>query len=97
MKRTIYTEEHEIFRRSARQFVEREVVPNQESWRESGIVSREVWRKAGEAGFLCPWLPVEDGGVGGDLLYSLVFTEELARVYETDGEIRELLESSLSS
>ncbi|MCA9612767.1 MAG: acyl-CoA dehydrogenase family protein, partial [Myxococcales bacterium] len=56
MERTIFGEEHEIFRKAFRQFVQKEVAPNQERWREEGCVDREAWRKAGEQGFLCPWL-----------------------------------------
>src|SRR5438874_306204 len=69
MDRTLYREEHEMFRRSFRQFVERDVVPNQERWREAGSVDRETWSKAGQNGFLCPWLPEADGGPGGDFLH----------------------------
>ncbi len=83
MKRTIFSPEHEIFRQSVRAFFQREVVPNQERWAEQGMVDREVWRKAGAAGLLCPWLSDEEGGPGGDLLHSLVIIEEQARVYES--------------
>ena len=83
MDRNLFSEEHEQFRQSFRTFVEREVRPNQERWREQGIVDRETWRKAGEAGFLCPWLEAEHGGPGGDFLFSVVVIEELAKVYES--------------
>jgi len=83
MKRTLFSPEHEIFRQSARGFLQREVIPNQERWAEQGIVDREAWRKAGAAGLLCPWLPEEDGGPGGDLLHSAILIEELARIYES--------------
>lgn len=83
MDRTIYSEDHELFRKSFRTFLEREVVPNQMAWIEAGIVDRDVWRKAGAAGFLCPWLETEHGGAGGDFLHSCVIVEELGRVYES--------------
>ncbi len=82
MKRTLFSEEHDLFRAEARRFVEREVVPHQERWSEAGIVDRETWRKAGEEGFLCTWLDDELGGPGGDFLHAVVVIEELARVYE---------------
>jgi acyl-CoA dehydrogenase len=83
MDRNLFAEEHHIFRQSFRRFVEREVVPHQERWREQGMVDRDTWRKAGEGGFLCPWLDVEAGGPGGDLLCSCIIIEELARIYES--------------
>ena len=83
MERTLFSEEHEIFREAFRRFLAREVVPHQEAWRDAGEVSREVWRTAGAAGFLCPWLSEEDGGPGGDFLHSVVVMEELARIYES--------------
>ncbi len=83
MERTLFREDHELFRKSFRQFLEREVVPHQERWREAGIVDREAWTKAGENGFLCPWLEEQYGGAGGDFLHSVVVMEELARVWES--------------
>ena len=83
MQRTVYREEHEIFRKAFRQFIEREVKPHQARWAEAGIVDRETWRKAGAGGFLCPSLPEELGGPGGDFLHSCVVMEELAATYES--------------
>jgi acyl-CoA dehydrogenase len=83
MERSIFSEEHDIFRRNFRQFVETRVVPQQAKWRKQGVVDREIWLEAGKAGFLCPWLGEEYGGPGGDFLHSVVVMEELARVYES--------------
>ena len=83
MQRKLFREDHEQFRQSFRQFLEREVKPHQERWNEAGIVDREAWRKAGEAGFLCPWLEPEYGGAGGDFLHSVVVMEELSRLHES--------------
>ncbi|HMR75016.1 MAG TPA: acyl-CoA dehydrogenase family protein [Polyangiaceae bacterium] len=83
MDRNIFSEEHDLFRGSFRKFVQREVSPNQERWNDAGSVDRETWSKAGQGGFLCPWLEPEYGGPGGDLLHSLIVIEELARVYES--------------
>lgn len=83
MERTLFSEEHALFRAAFKQFVEREIRPNQERWRDAGIVDRETWRKAGQAGFLCPWLETEYGGPGGDFLHSAIVIEELAYAYES--------------
>jgi acyl-CoA dehydrogenase len=78
--RTIFTEEHEIFRETVRRFVEKEVVPHHAQWEKDGVVSREVWLAAGEAGLLCCEISEEYGGPGGDFLFSSIVTEELGRV-----------------
>jgi acyl-CoA dehydrogenase len=79
MDRILFSEEHESFRKAFRQFVEREVVPHQQRWREQGQVDREVWRKAGANGFLCTWMEEKYGGPGGDFLTAAIVMEELAR------------------
>jgi acyl-CoA dehydrogenase len=78
-----FRDEHEIFRQSVRSFIEREVLPHQERWRDAGMVDRDVWRKAGAAGLLCPWLEEAHGGPGGDFLHSVVVIDEMARAYES--------------
>ncbi len=83
MDRSIFQEEHELFRRSFRRFVQQQVVPQQAQWSRDGIVAREAWLAAGEGGFLCPWLEEKYGGPGGDLLCSIIVIEELAKVYES--------------
>jgi alkylation response protein AidB-like acyl-CoA dehydrogenase len=78
MRRTHYTEDHELFRDSFQTFVEREMVPNHEAWTEAGIVSRDLFTKAGEAGFLGMAVPEEYGGGGvKDFRYSQVIGEEV--------------------
>lgn len=78
--RTLFAEEHEVFRASARRFVEEEVQPHHTQWEKDGHVSREVWLKAGEQGLLCASIPEEYGGPGGDFLMSVILIEELARL-----------------
>jgi acyl-CoA dehydrogenase len=83
MDRTIFSEEHTAFRQAFKQFLAREVIPNQPRWRDQGMVDRAAWRKAGAAGFLCPWLEEKYGGPGGDFLHSVIVMEELAYAYES--------------
>ena len=75
MDRTLFDSTHDTFRASFRTFVEREIKPHQERWREQGQVDREVWRKAGANGFLCPWLDDKYGGAGGDFLFSVIIMD----------------------
>jgi acyl-CoA dehydrogenase len=74
-----FREEHEIFRRSLKSFLEKEVKPHQDEWRKNRRVPREVWRKMGDQGFIGYWLDEKYGGVGADFVYSVVLTEELHR------------------
>jgi len=83
MDRTLFNDEHKAFRTAFKQFLVREVVPHQARWRDEGQVDREIWRKAGAQGFLCPWLDEKYGGAGADFLYSVIIMEELARAYES--------------
>jgi alkylation response protein AidB-like acyl-CoA dehydrogenase len=77
---TILEQEHEDFRQSVRTFLEKEVVPHHAQWEEDGQVSREVWRRAGEAGLLCFDVDEEYGGAGvKDFRYNMVVAEEMCR------------------
>lgn len=80
IERNIFSEEHEMWRESVRKFVEKEIVPHHERWEKDGIVPRELWLKAGEAGMLCCTVPEEYGGLGLDYLFDAVVYEELWRV-----------------
>ncbi|MEZ5782597.1 MAG: acyl-CoA dehydrogenase family protein [Rhizobiaceae bacterium] len=77
--RTLFSEEHEIFRQSVRRFME-ELAPHHEEWEEQGEVPRWAWKKAGEQGFLCVAIPEESGGIGADRRYSTILMEEQARL-----------------
>jgi alkylation response protein AidB-like acyl-CoA dehydrogenase len=80
-KPSIYTQEHEDFRSTVREFLEREVVPHHDQWEKDGQVSREVWTKAGAQGLLCFDVDEEYGGAGvKDFRYNVVVAEEISRV-----------------
>ena len=78
--RTLFNEDHEAFRATARRFFETEIAPYHEKWEEQQHIDRELWNKAGELGLLCPTMPEEYGGCGVDRLYSMILMEEQARV-----------------
>jgi alkylation response protein AidB-like acyl-CoA dehydrogenase len=79
IERTLFNAEHESFRDGFRRFMDREIAPYHADWEDQGFVNREVWRKAGANGYLCPSMPEEYGGAGADLLYSVVQMEEISR------------------
>jgi alkylation response protein AidB-like acyl-CoA dehydrogenase len=79
IERSLFNADHEAFRDSFRRFVEKEITPFHDAWEDQGYVDREVWRKAGENGFLCMTMPETYGGAGADRLYSVAQMEELAR------------------
>ena len=81
--RTLFTEEHDMLRESARRFMEKEVATNHARWEEQGYVDRALWTQAGAAGFLCASMPEEYGGAGADIRFSVVLMEEQFRIGAT--------------
>jgi alkylation response protein AidB-like acyl-CoA dehydrogenase len=80
VKRSLYESDHDAFREAFRTFVEREVVPGSEKWDAAGIVDRELFRKAGEQGFLGFEVDEKFGGGGAsDYRFNAILTEELLR------------------
>lgn len=79
MQAQYLTDEHIMFRDAVREFIRREIKPHHEQWEHDGQVPRDIWRKAGENGFLCMDVPEEYGGLGvDDYRYLAIFTEEMA-------------------
>ncbi len=72
-----FNEEHQQFRRTVRQFVEKEIAPHAREWDEEGIFPRELFRKMGELGFLGIRHDPKYGGSGLDYWYVVAFAEEL--------------------
>lgn len=80
MNRPLFDEEHNLFRESFRAFAEQEIKPHTKEWLDAGMVSREVWLKGGEQGFLCMDVPEEYGGLGlKDFRFNAIIAEELVR------------------
>ena len=76
--RTVYTEDHEAFRQTVRQFLLKEIAPHADKWAADRIVPKDIWPKAGELGLLCPTVPEEYGGLGLDFGYNAIVDEESA-------------------
>jgi alkylation response protein AidB-like acyl-CoA dehydrogenase len=80
MQRQLYEAEHEEFRASVRAFIEKEILPHSAEWNAAGIVSRDMFRAAGDAGLLGIQIPEEYGGGGtADFRFNAVICEELMR------------------
>ncbi len=84
MKREIFDEDHEAFRSSVKEFLDREVTPHLEEHADSHGLPREFWKAAGAQGFLGLEVPEEYGGMeANDYRFNAVLTEELAKVNMT--------------
>ena len=76
---TPFREEHDHFRKTVRQFVQKELLPFAEEWERVELFPREVFKRAGELGVLGAHYPEAHGGGGGDYWFSVVKSEELPR------------------
>lgn len=74
-----FGDDHRLLRRTASEFVAREITPFVDAWEEEGSFPRELYREAGEVGLLAVGYPEEAGGVPADLFARIVVWEELAR------------------
>ncbi len=74
-----FTEEHELFRQSVRQFIETEVVPRANEWEEKQQIDKAIWKRMGDLGFLGINFPEEYGGTNADFFNTVVLLEETAR------------------
>ena len=80
MRRTLFTDEHELFRATVRAFVDKEIAPNHPTWERDGIVPRELFLAAGAVGLLAFAAPEAYGGGGvDDFRYNMILSEELQR------------------
>ncbi|MBC7278766.1 acyl-CoA dehydrogenase family protein [Nocardioides sp.] len=81
MKRDVYEEDHEDFRASVQQWLERSVKPHTDKHIADKALPREFWLEAGENGFLGLAIPEEYGGAGAeDFRFNAVLAEELAKI-----------------
>jgi citronellyl-CoA dehydrogenase len=79
MSDSVFTPEHELFRKSVRDYVEQKLRPHAEEWEAAGLFPREVFKEMGDLGFLGIRVPESYGGSGLDYWYTVAFAEELTR------------------
>ena len=80
MRSTYFSEEHDSFRQSLKDFLQKEVVPHIEKWEETGTIDRFIWKKFGDMGFFGINYPEAYGGLNLDLFYTVIFLEELQKI-----------------
>ncbi|MEM1003560.1 MAG: acyl-CoA dehydrogenase family protein [Bacteroidota bacterium] len=80
MSHLYFTEEHNLFRESLRDFLGKEVVPHIENWEKTGKIDRFIWNKFGDMGYFGLAYPEEYGGLDLDLFYTVILLEELQRI-----------------
>ncbi|WP_411377531.1 acyl-CoA dehydrogenase family protein [Flavobacterium psychrophilum] len=80
MNSIYFTEEHELFRKSLQDFLQKEVVPHIEKWEKTGTIERFIWKKFGDMGYFGLKCPEAYGGLNLDLFYTVIFLEELQKI-----------------
>ena len=80
MNTMYFTEEHESFRKSFKEFLQKEVVPHIEKWEKEGTIECFIWKKMGDMGYFGLNTPEKYGGLGLDLFYTTIFLEELQKI-----------------
>jgi acyl-CoA dehydrogenase len=75
-----FSEEHEMFRKSLRDFLNKEVVPHVDAWEEAGELPHTIWKQFGEMGYFGLAHEEKYGGLGLDFWYDVIFLEEISKV-----------------
>lgn len=80
MNSMYFSEEHNLFRKSLQDFLQKEVVPHIEKWEKTGNIDRFIWKKFGDMGFFGIYYPEAYGGMDLDLFYTIILLEELQKI-----------------
>jgi len=80
MNSMYFTEEHQLFRESLKDFLKKEVVPHIDKWEETGTIERFIWKKFADMGYFGLATPESEDGLGLDLFYTVILLEELQKI-----------------
>jgi len=80
MNNMYFSEEHNLFRKSLQDFLQKEIVPHIEKWEKTGHIERFIWKKFGDMGFFGISYPEVYGGMNLDLFYTVILLEELQKI-----------------
>src|SRR5438128_131957 len=73
------TEEQRLIQETARDFVDKELVPHVREWEAKGEVPKAFYAKMADLGFLGAPVPEKYGGAGMDYVAFMLLVEELSR------------------
>jgi len=80
IERKIYaSEEHKMMQGMIQDFIKNEIIDQIDTWEKAGMVSRDIWKRAGKLGLLCMDMPEEYGGAGLDFSFNALLIEEFSK------------------
>ncbi|WP_066218218.1 acyl-CoA dehydrogenase family protein [Formosa haliotis] len=80
LERDIYaSEEHKMMQHMIQDFIKNDIIDHLDEWEQNGMVSRDIWKRAGDLGLLCMDMPEKYGGSGLDFSFNALFIEELGK------------------
>lgn len=97
MKSYYFTEEHDLFRQSLRDFLNKEVIPNIDQWEEDRRIPKEFWVKFGAMGYFGLNFPEKYGGSDLDFFYSVILVEEISKCFSGGFAILPMVQSYMST
>lgn len=97
MKSYYFREEHQLFRQTLRDFLEKEVMPYIDQWEEERQIPKHFWRKFGAMGYLGLNFPAQYGGLEVDFFYSVILVEEISKCFSGGFAILPMVQSYMST